>query len=256
MGFTALVALAACQFFPPLFVIPFALLFLLAYYSAIRTGTGTSVELQAREKLLEEIVEQALAGIPWLAVYEGAMSNHGITSEEVEAAIAQRRLNSGRAPAQQRSEQLRQDEQTRAGVTYFLAMEALDGGDRFDWKAIYADKMAEYKISPDKVIELKNKLTAAHSEAWAGLEEYTVRAFNELDLNGDGFISKEELQASLDRTDLGLHEKSLISFLLEHVDDMRSRDQSSASGAKGVQRNDVSKYIRTLERSRSNQTSH
>lgn len=108
---------------------------------------------------------------------------------------------------------------SRETVLHFLAIEALQSD---SWKERYASKISQYAIDQDEVLILRNRLALAHSVAWKEVKQYALDHFDKLDINKDSFISKGELIALLRSSNLSSRERSFISFLLQHADEIIS----------------------------------
>lgn len=188
---------------------------------------------------MNEIFWQAMDGNPWQAEYRDTLVSHGISEEEVVSEISKRKIAESMRVAKLPP---RIEDSPKAGTVYFLAMEALDG---VDWRKIYADKIKEEEISAEDVVSLKTKLLAQNVEAWTGVKEFTLDAFDDLDLDQDGFITKEELQSTLSRGGLGLRETSFVSFLLNNIDDIQT-NASKDGDEPGISRKEVDAYFLKL----------
>jgi serine/threonine protein kinase len=137
-----------------------------------------------------------------------------------------------------------EDDTSRAGTIYFLAMEALDG---VALQTIYADKLLQYNIQESEILAQKTHLVAAQRQAWMDVKNFSLGAFDNLDEDKDGFISKSELIRARSQSHPKLREHALLSFLINNIGDIHAIVKSEEDADKGVRKNDLSKYFDFLE---------
>jgi hypothetical protein len=84
------------------------------------------------------------------------------------------------------------------------------------------------------------------------MEKFAIDKFASLDQNNDGFVSRKELSAALQSGRLRGRELHFITFLLEHLEEIRRAGAAGehprwpASPA-GISRDDITEYFRMLD---------
>ena len=151
-----------------------------------------------------------------------------------------------------RPKQLPDQDNSREGTISFLAMESMDG---VNWQRIYADMLKYYAISEDEVIQEKGRILARHYNL-KDMEKFALAKFSDLDRNSDGFVSREELEIELKKP-LVWRERHFISFLVQHLDDIRNVGSKGGHpkwplSPGGVTRNDITDYFAVLQDRRKN----
>jgi hypothetical protein len=72
------------------------------------------------------------------------------------------------------------------------------------------------------------------------IQLFALDTFDRLDLDGNGFISADELDAAMRSTDISLREKNFIHFLLVNVEAIgRAFDDHDGISPCGISRNDI-----------------
>lgn len=136
------------------------------------------------------------------------------------------------------------EDSSRDGTLYFLAMESRDG---VPWKSIYADQIAQYKITEAEVSEQRTRLIAAQHDAWMEVKDFVMSSFDKLDHDSDGFISKTELLRARNESSPRRREYVFLSFLIANLEDIQNIVNSGEQRQKGVRRRDLSEYFLHLE---------
>lgn len=89
-------------------------------------------------------------------------------------------------------------------------------------------------------IDIKNSLTDIKNFAYA--------TYDQLDQDGDGFISLAELHSSFSEPLRPWREKSFLLFLMRRLDDIEAAyDEEWAGQAKGISRVDLQEYFEQIE---------
>jgi hypothetical protein len=123
-------------------------------------------------------------------------------------------------------------------------MESRDG---VPWKSIYADQIAQYKITEAEVSEQRTRLIAAQHDAWMEVKDFVMSSFDKLDQDSDGFISKTELLEARNQSSSRRREYAFLSFLIANLEDIQNIVNSGEQRQKGVRRRDLSEYFLRLE---------
>ena len=72
------------------------------------------------------------------------------------------------------------------------------------------------------------------------VRRFAVEAFDILDANGNGFISRDELKIALHREGLDARHKSYVKFLLANIEKIsRAYDDGDSIKPCGISRNDI-----------------
>jgi len=104
-----------------------------------------------------------------------------------------------------------------------------DGGDEKSW---YAQRTTGGLRISDTLDEIKT---------------FAYRAFDELDNDGDGFISRTELETVLAGKTLASRERSFVSFLLRRLEDIESAySEEWTQGGEGISRADIQEYFKKI----------
>ncbi|HEY9756546.1 MAG TPA: protein kinase [Oculatellaceae cyanobacterium] len=138
-------------------------------------------------------------------------------------------------------------DRSREGTIAFLATESIDVA---EWQKIYADVIGSYSISVQEVIDEQHRVISRKFNL-KKMEKLATERFKKLDLNGDGFISKEELVTALKTKGLMWLEVDFITFLLQRLDDIRSVVPAAGQAAwpkspTGISQQDITEYFRTF----------
>lgn len=127
------------------------------------------------------------------------------------------------------------------GIILFLFFE--------EWKFLSAKRE---KANPKTVKKIEAKKPAQKSGVIEerdkfDIENFAKSAFDRVDLNRDGFITKSEMKALLndDRSGLSLHDQSFIQFVLEHYSDFQEifDDQQKQTG---ISKQQILEFARNL----------
>lgn len=79
------------------------------------------------------------------------------------------------------------------------------------------------------------------------IKAFAYRAFDELDVDRDGFISRSELEAVLAGRTLASRERSFVSFLLRRLEDIESAYKEEwTQGGEGISRADIQEYFKKI----------
>lgn len=80
------------------------------------------------------------------------------------------------------------------------------------------------------------------------IKEFAYKTFDQIDLDGDGFLSRQELNAAFSDTITGWREKSFLLFLIRRVEDISNAyDEEWAPKGNGFSRVDLQEYFEQLE---------
>jgi len=84
----------------------------------------------------------------------------------------------------------------------------------------------------------------------AEVKVFAYESFDKLDLNGDGFITRQELVTALNDNRWGWREKSYICFLLRRLDDIQEsyEEEWDCKGMDGVSRVDIQEYFKMIRK--------
>ena len=78
------------------------------------------------------------------------------------------------------------------------------------------------------------------------IKQFAYTTFEQIDKDGNGFISKEELQEVLVGSTLGWRERSYVSFLIRRIDDIAAAyEEEWQSENAGISRADIQEYFKT-----------
>ncbi|HEY9787661.1 MAG TPA: hypothetical protein V6D17_19895 [Candidatus Obscuribacterales bacterium] len=87
------------------------------------------------------------------------------------------------------------------------------------------------------------------SQTFEDIKMYALEMFDSIDQDGDGFLSKAELESAYGEETLEWREKSFIGFLIQRIDDIeKAFNEEWAPNAKGISRMDLQEYFRKLGR--------
>lgn len=87
------------------------------------------------------------------------------------------------------------------------------------------------------------------ADALDEIKSFAYRAFDELDNDGDGFISRAELETVLAGRTLASRERSFVSFLLRRLEDIESAyNEEWTHGGEGISRADIQEYFKKILR--------
>ena len=77
------------------------------------------------------------------------------------------------------------------------------------------------------------------------IKQFAYSTFDNLDKDGNGFISKSELQEALVSKDYDWRERSYISFLLRRIDDIsEAYEEEWDSKEEGISKVDIQEYFK------------
>ncbi len=88
---------------------------------------------------------------------------------------------------------------------------------------IYADQIKSYRISKSEVLQEQGRQIARLYNLKA-MEKFALEKFALLDQNSDEFVTKEELRAVLKSKQLPWREVNLVTFLLEHLQEIQGAE--------------------------------
>ena len=81
-------------------------------------------------------------------------------------------------------------------------------------------------------------------EHFSELRTFAYLVFDQLDLDGNGFIDEEELLAALENQSMSERERSFITFLLNNRQAIAdSFDEGAQSDPDGISRQDIDAYF-------------
>jgi serine/threonine protein kinase len=139
------------------------------------------------------------------------------------------------------------EDRSREGTINFLAAESMDG---VPWQRIYSEQIKAYAISDKEVLQEQGRLITRRYDL-KEMEKFAIENFASLDQNSDEFVSKEELRAALKSKKLRWREVHFVTFLLDHLHEIRGAEfdaeyQPWPVSHAGISRKDVTEYFRML----------
>lgn len=85
------------------------------------------------------------------------------------------------------------------------------------------------------------------SQTFQDIHEYALKTFDSMDQDGDGFLSRQELQNAATDDLTGWREKSFLIFLLRNIEAIsKAYDEHWAPENAGISRMDLQEYFRLL----------
>jgi hypothetical protein len=79
------------------------------------------------------------------------------------------------------------------------------------------------------------------------VSKYVEQAFDRLDLDGDGFLSKDELDEALLAQGLSARERGFLEFLKVRVDEIKAKQSDVLPGNfDGISRSELTSYFHGL----------
>lgn len=85
------------------------------------------------------------------------------------------------------------------------------------------------------------------SQTFQDIHEFALKTFDTIDQDGDGFLSRQELQNAATNELTGWREKSFLIFLLRNIEQIsKAYDESWAPENSGISRMDLQEYFRLL----------
>jgi hypothetical protein len=147
----------------------------------------------------------------------------------------------------QMPKELVNEDRSREGTINFIAAESMDG---VPWQRIYAELIKAYAISDKEILQEQGRLIARRYDL-KEMEKFAIEKFASLDQNSDEFVSKEELRQALKSKQLPWREVHFVTFLLEHLHEIRGAEfdaeyQPWPVSHVGISRKDISEYFRML----------
>ncbi len=81
------------------------------------------------------------------------------------------------------------------------------------------------------------------------IKNFAYQTFDVLDGDGNGFISRDELQTALVSQKLDWRERSYVSFLLRRLEDIASSfEEEWQSEEEGISRVDIQEYFKSIRK--------
>ncbi len=105
------------------------------------------------------------------------------------------------------------------------------------------DDTAWYMRCTGEGINLREKLDE--------IKWFAYQCFDQLDLDKDGFLERDEIKKAIDNPDLGWREKSYLTFLLRRLEDIQSayNEEWHDDTRHGITRTDIQEYFGKIHRS-------
>jgi|AGTN01.1.fsa_nt_gi hypothetical protein len=84
------------------------------------------------------------------------------------------------------------------------------------------------------------------ADAFDEIKNFAYCSFDQLDTNGDGFISREELAIALSKRGMCWRERSFLAFLLRRIDDIQASFNEGLECEEGISRADIGEYFKLI----------
>lgn len=84
------------------------------------------------------------------------------------------------------------------------------------------------------------------ADAFDEIKQFAYGSFDQLDTNGDGFISRDELASALTKRGLDWRDRSFLTFLLRRLDDIQNSFSEGLEREEGISRADIQEYFKAI----------